>query len=155
MERRDLTPFEGVQTQIVALERKFPSEILIGLNKDNPKLHDVYRLNLQTGELTKEVDNPGFLGWLADSELAVRCTFAPEPDGSLKILVRDSADDEWRLFKDIPAEDALTTDPVAFSADGQSLLLITLGRAGDREPGQRGPGHRRRGACSRATRRRT
>ncbi|HEX9624593.1 MAG TPA: S9 family peptidase [Streptosporangiaceae bacterium] len=125
MERRDLTPFEGVQTQIIALERKFPSELLIGLNKDNPQLHDVYRLNLQTGELTKEVDNPGFLGWLADSELAVRCTFAPEPDGSLKIMVRDGADDEWRLFKEVPADDALTTDPVAFSADGQSLLLIT------------------------------
>jgi hypothetical protein len=94
MERRDLTPFEGVQTQIVALDRKFPSELLIGLNKDNPELHDVYRLNLTTGELTKEVDNPGFLGWVADSEFAVRCTFAPEPDGSLKILVRDGA--RWR-----------------------------------------------------------
>jgi dipeptidyl aminopeptidase/acylaminoacyl peptidase len=125
MERRDLTPFEGVQTQIVGLDRKFPSELLIGLNKDNPELHDVYRLNLQTGELTKEVDNPGFLGWLADSEFVVRCTFAPEPDGSLKILVRDTADDDWRLFKEISADDALTTDPVAFSADGQSLLLIT------------------------------
>jgi dipeptidyl aminopeptidase/acylaminoacyl peptidase len=125
MERRDLTPFEGVQTQIVALERKFPSEILIGLNKDDPELHDVYRLSLDTGELTKEVDNPGFLGWVADSNLAVRCTAAPEPDGSLKIMVRDSADDEWRLFKEIPADDALTTDPVAFSADGQSLLLIS------------------------------
>ncbi len=125
MERRDLTPFDGVQTQIVALERKFPSEILVGLNKDNAQLHDVYRLNLETGELTKEVDNPGFLGWVADSGLAVRCTFAPEPDGSLKIMVRDSADDEWRLFKEIPAEDALSTEPVAFSADGQSLLLIT------------------------------
>ncbi|HXS63691.1 MAG TPA: S9 family peptidase [Streptosporangiaceae bacterium] len=125
MERRDLTPFEGVQTQIIALERKFPTEVLIGLNKDNPQLHDVYRLDLQTGELTKEVDNPGFLGWVADSELAVRCTFAPEPDGSLRVMVRDGADDEWRLFKNIPAEDALTTDPVAFSADGRSLLMIS------------------------------
>jgi dipeptidyl aminopeptidase/acylaminoacyl peptidase len=125
MERRDLTPFEGVQTQIIALERKFPTEVLVGLNKDNPQLHDVYRLDLQTGELTKEVDNPGFLGWVADSELAVRCTFAPEPDGSLRVMVRDGADDEWRLFKNIPAEDALTTDPVAFSADGRSLLMIS------------------------------
>ena len=41
MQRRDLTPFDGVQTQIVATERDFPTEILIGLNKDNPQLHDV------------------------------------------------------------------------------------------------------------------
>ena len=77
MQRRDLTPFDDVQTQLVAVEKKFPTEILIGLNKDNPQLHDVYRLDLTTGELTKEVDNPGFVGWLADSQLVVRGAFAP------------------------------------------------------------------------------
>jgi dipeptidyl aminopeptidase/acylaminoacyl peptidase len=125
MQHRDLTPFEGVQTQFVAVERDFPTEILIGLNKDNPQLHDVYRLDLTTGELTKEVDNPGFLGWLADAKMAVRCAFAPEPDGSLRVLVRDDIDGDWRLLKEIPADDALTTDPVAFSVDGASLLMIT------------------------------
>ena len=125
MQRRDLTPFEGVQTQFVAVERDFPAEVLIGLNKDNPQLHDVYRLDLTTGDLTKEVENPGFLGWLADAKMVVRCAFAPEPDGSLRVLVRDGGADDWRLLKDIPADDALTTDPVAFSADGGSLLMIT------------------------------
>jgi dipeptidyl aminopeptidase/acylaminoacyl peptidase len=130
MDRRDLTPFDGVQTQIVATERNFPTELLIGLNKDNPELHDVYRLDLTTGELTKEVDNPGFAAWLADSKLVVRCALAPLPDGGLQVLVRDGttnhgADDKWRLLKEVPAADALTTDPVAFSADGESLMLIT------------------------------
>ena len=36
MQRRDLTPFEGVQTQLIAMERKFPTEVLVGLNRDNP-----------------------------------------------------------------------------------------------------------------------
>ncbi|HYS31556.1 MAG TPA: S9 family peptidase [Streptosporangiaceae bacterium] len=125
MRHRDLTPFDGVQTQIVAMERDFPTEVLIGLNKDNPQLHDVYRLNLDSGELTKEADNPGFLGWVADSKLVVRGAFAPQPDGSLSALVRDSAADDWRELLAIPAEDALTTDPVAFSADGQSLLVVS------------------------------
>ncbi len=125
MRHRDLTPFDGVQTQIVAMERDFPAEVLIGLNKDNPQLHDVYRLDLDSGELTKEADNPGFLGWVADSKLVVRGAFAPQPDGSLSALVRDSAADDWRELLAIPAEDALTTDPVAFSADGQSLLVVS------------------------------
>ncbi|HWF79099.1 MAG TPA: hypothetical protein VN695_00870, partial [Streptosporangiaceae bacterium] len=125
MQRRDLTPFDGVQTQFVAVERDFPTEILIGLNKDNEQLHDVYRLDLTTGTLTKEVDNPGYAGWQADSKMVVRSAFAPEPDGSYRVLVRDDADDDWRLLKDIDAEDALTTDPVGFSADGGSLLMIT------------------------------
>src|SRR6266568_2162305 len=125
MQHRDLTPFDGVQTQIVAMERDFPAEVLIGLNKDNPQLHDVYRLDLDSGELTKEVDNPGFLGWVADSKLVVRGAFAPQPDGGIIGLVRDSAADDWRQLLAIPAEDALTTEPVAFSADGQSLLVVS------------------------------
>ncbi len=72
MQRRDLTPFDGVQTDLIATERDFPDEILIGLNKDNPQLHDVYRLDLQTGELTKELVNPGLIGMLADAQLVVR-----------------------------------------------------------------------------------
>ena len=125
MTRRDLTPFDGVRTEIVAMERDFPTEVLVGLNKDNPQLHDVYRLDLTTGELTKEIVNPGFLAWLADSRLAVRGAFAPQPDGGIVIMVRDGADDDWRELLTIPAEDALTTDPVAFSADGQSLLMVS------------------------------
>ena len=44
----------------------------LGLNKDNPQLHDVYHLDLTTGELEKIVENPGFLGWVVDDDLAVR-----------------------------------------------------------------------------------
>ena len=122
MQRRDLTPFEGVQTQLIAMERKFPTEVLVGLNRDRPELHDVYRLDLVTGELTKEVDNPGFIGWVADAQLAVRATAAPQPDGSIVLLVRDTAEADWRPLLTIPADDALTSDPIAFSADGSSLL---------------------------------
>ena len=125
MQRRDLTPFDGVQTQIVAMERDFPTEVLIGMNKDNLELHDVYRLDLETGELTKEVDNPGFLAWLADSKLVVRGAFAPQPDGGIVAMVRDNPDDDWRELMRIPAEDALTTDPLTFSADGRSLLMVS------------------------------
>ncbi len=125
MRRRDLTPFDGVQTQVVAMERDFPTQLLVAMNKDNPQLHDVYRLDLETGQLTKEVTNPGFLGWIADTALVVRGAFAPKPDGSLVLLVRDSAGDDWRPLLDVAAEDALSTDAVTFSADGRSLLLVT------------------------------
>jgi dipeptidyl aminopeptidase/acylaminoacyl peptidase len=125
MQRRDLTPFSGVQARVVAMERKFPTEVLVGLNRDNAQLHDVYRLDLVTGELTKEVTNPGYVGWLADAQLVVRGTVAPQPDGSLVLLVRDSADADWRPLLTIPADDALTSDPIAFSEDGGSLLGIS------------------------------
>jgi dipeptidyl aminopeptidase/acylaminoacyl peptidase len=126
MRRRDLTPFDGVQAQLIAAERDFPDQILVGLNMDDPKWHDVYRLDLSTGELTKELDNPGFAGLVADAQLVVRAALQPRPDGSHSIVVRDSADAaDWREVLEIPAEDSLTTAPVSFSADGRSLLLIS------------------------------
>jgi dipeptidyl aminopeptidase/acylaminoacyl peptidase len=125
MERRDLTPFDGVQARLIAMERKFPAELLVGLNRDNPELHDVYRLDLVTGELTKEVENPGFIGWLADAQLTVRAAAAPLPDGSLILLVRDTPDSEWRPLLTVPADDALTSDLVAFSEDGGAVLGVS------------------------------
>jgi dipeptidyl aminopeptidase/acylaminoacyl peptidase len=130
MERRDLTPFDGVQTQLIAMERKLPSEILIGLNHDNPQLHDVYRVSLETGELTKEVDNPGVVAWIADAQMVIRAAVAPLPDGGFDLLVRDSADPEsadskWRTLLTVPAEDGMTTDVLAFSEDGSSLLITS------------------------------
>ncbi len=125
MQRRDLTPFDGVQTELIATERDFPDEILVGLNKDNPQLHDVYRLDLTTGKLSKELANPGLIGMLADAQLVVRAGLAPQPDGSMSLVVRDSATADWRELLTIPAEDSLTTGPVAFSADGGALLLVS------------------------------
>jgi dipeptidyl aminopeptidase/acylaminoacyl peptidase len=125
MQRRDLTPFENVQTQLIAAERTRPTEILVGLNRDNPQLHDVYRLDLESGELTREVDNFGVIGWVADAQLVVRAAAQPQPDGGYDLLVRESAADEWRVLLSVPADDALTTDVVAFSADGRSLLMTS------------------------------
>ena len=70
--------------------------MLVGINADNPQLHDVYRLHLASGELVKEIENPGYAGWLADEDLVVRCALAPLPDGSFNVLVRDSAQDDFR-----------------------------------------------------------
>jgi dipeptidyl aminopeptidase/acylaminoacyl peptidase len=125
MQRRDLTPFDGVQTQLIAMERKFPTEILIGMNRDNPQLHDVYRLDLVSAELTKELENFGVVGWEADAQLVVRAAAAPQPDGSYILMVRDSAGSDWRPLGTVPAEDALTSEPIAFSEDGRSLLATS------------------------------
>jgi hypothetical protein len=125
LERRDLTPFEGIHATIIGTSRRRPDEVLVGINADNPQLHDVYRLRLSTGELVKEIENPGYAGWLADEDLVVRCAIAPLPDGSFNVLVRDSGADEFRFLLAIPAEDATSTDLVSFSGDGLSLLMIS------------------------------
>jgi dipeptidyl aminopeptidase/acylaminoacyl peptidase len=129
MSRRDLTPFEGIHANIIATSRRRPSEVLVGINADNPQFHDVYRLDLSTGSLVKEIANPGYAGWVADEDLVVRCTLAPQPDGSFDLLVRDSAEADWRLLLTIPAEDVTSSDVLSFSGDGTSLLMISAADA--------------------------
>src|SRR6201996_5024155 len=125
LERRDLTPFEGIHATIIGTSKRRPDEVLVGINADNPQLHDVYRLHLASGELVKEIENPGYAGWLADEDLVVRCAIAPLPDGAFNVLVRDSGDGEFRHLLTIPAEDATSTDVVSFSGDGRTLLMIS------------------------------
>jgi dipeptidyl aminopeptidase/acylaminoacyl peptidase len=123
--RRDLTPFEKIHAVIIGTSKRRPAEVLVGVNADNPELHDVYRLDLETGLLVKEIVNPGYAGWLADEDLVVRCAIAPLPDGSFDLLVRDSAADEFRKLLTISADDAVGTDVVSFSGDGRSLLMVS------------------------------
>jgi dipeptidyl aminopeptidase/acylaminoacyl peptidase len=125
MARRDLTPFDGIQAQIIATSKRHRDQMLVGMNRDNPELHDVYRLDLPTGELVKLIDNPGYAGWLADEELAVRGALAPLPDGGFDLLVRDTADGDWRTLLTISADDAPASDVLSFSGDGRSLLVIS------------------------------
>jgi dipeptidyl aminopeptidase/acylaminoacyl peptidase len=125
MARRDLTPFDGVQARIIATRRSRPGEVLVGINRDDPTLHDVYRLTLPTGELVKEIGNPGFAGWLADEDLVVRGALAPLADGGFDLLVRDGAGAGWRTLLTIPADDVPASDALSFTGDGAALIAIS------------------------------
>ncbi len=122
---RDLTPMEGVQCQLIAHRKRFPNDLLLGLNADNPQLHDVYHLDLTTGELRKIVENPGFVGWVVDDDLVVRGAVAPTPDGGMVILVRDDESSDWRPLLEVAPEDAESTGPVGFTKDGTGMYLQT------------------------------
>ena len=122
---RDLTPLDDVQCRLVAHRKDFPNDVLIGLNKDNPQLHDVYHLDLTTAKLEKIIENPGFLAWVVDPELKVRGAIAPTPDGGTVILVRDDEASDWRPLLEVAPEDAESTGPLGFTKDGASMYMQT------------------------------
>ncbi len=117
---RDLTPYPGVQAQIVATEPRFPDEILIALNDRDPKLHDVWRLNLKTGTRTLEATNPGdAIGWLTDQRFKIGLHKAMAPDGGTILRVKDG--DGWRDFLSCGPDDQLGAH--GFSPDGESIFV--------------------------------
>jgi dipeptidyl aminopeptidase/acylaminoacyl peptidase len=127
---RDFTPDEKVRAQITAVDPKFPDEILIALNKRNPQLHDVYKLNINTGERELIVENPGdVVSYSADPNLVVRAAQAMTPDGGWVILFVDAATCVWRDWIKAGPEDSLTLAFLDFTADGKSAYLVSaIGR---------------------------
>jgi dipeptidyl aminopeptidase/acylaminoacyl peptidase len=122
----DLTPLDGVQTRIVAVERDLPHEILIGLNDRDPQFHDVWRVDLRTGERTLEVENTiGAVDWIADHRLVVRVGQVPTADGGFVVLCRASADAEWEELFVVDPEDALSSSILGFSRDGRRLYFAS------------------------------
>lgn len=122
-ETRDLTPIQGVRAEIVGVSHRTPGEILVGLNDRNPELHDLYRVNLLSGERTLIEENPGFSSYLTDEDLKVRFAMRMTPDGGNECLKRDT-EGEWKSYFTIGMEDSLTTSPVGFTKDGKSAYLL-------------------------------
>ncbi|KAF5422933.1 MAG: Dipeptidyl aminopeptidase/acylaminoacyl peptidase [Candidatus Methanocomedens sp.] len=119
----DLTPLEGVQARIQAVSQEFPEEILISLNDRDPTLHDIYRINITTGEKSLVMENEGFVGFTTDDEYNVRFAERLTPDGGNEIS-QATEDGGWELFMDIAMEDLLTTGIVGFDKTGTILYII-------------------------------
>ena len=126
-EARDLTPFKGVRVSIVDRLEDIEDEVLIGMNRRDPRLFDVYRLNIATGELTLLEENPGDIeGWMTDH------------DGKLRVAIRTDGVNRSLLYRDredYPFRTLLTTDfresvsPLFFTFDNKKLYVSSnLGR---------------------------
>lgn len=120
---RDLTPFEGVRAQPVALDPNFPNEMMMQLNKRDPSLFDLYKLNLATGEATLVHENPGNLvGYIPDNQFKARGAVGMSPDGGIDLLVRDTEADEFRLLMHWGPQDG-DGEPHGFTPDGKGMYV--------------------------------
>ena len=118
----DLTPFEGVQAQILEVTPKFPGEILVGINNRDPQLHDIYRINIGDGGSQLIYENKeGFANFISDDTLTIRFGVLMTPDGGGE--VRQKTKDGWEPFLTIPMEDNLTSSIVGFGENNASIYL--------------------------------
>lgn len=119
-ESRDLTPVEGVSAHVLEVGREEPGEILVIMNDRNPKYHEVYRVDIATGERERVVENTeetAFSGdhYVADQKLRVRLAARFGDDGAVRYMTR--RDGEWKELFQVPPEDNLTTEVVDVDTD--------------------------------------
>jgi dipeptidyl aminopeptidase/acylaminoacyl peptidase len=69
----DLTPFDKVRAEIIDDLYERDDEMIIAMNKRNPEIFDVYRVDLNTKELTLIAENPGNVtSWVTDHAGRIR-----------------------------------------------------------------------------------
>jgi dipeptidyl aminopeptidase/acylaminoacyl peptidase len=118
---QDLTPFEGVQARLIEVSPKYPMEVIVGLNQRQPQWHDIYRLNLVSGERTLLLQHERFTDVAFDDDYRLRYASQMTPDGALELHI--PAGDDWHLWDTIPAEDMLTTTPVGFDKANRLMYV--------------------------------
>ena len=131
---RDLTPFLGIKAQNLLTSSKRPNEILVGLNLRDPRVFDMYRIDLTTGAVVLDTENPGdVLSWTTDPDFVIRAATAFElKTGETVLRVRDAQNQPWRDLVVWPFEQmgmfgqinggSVVAD---FTADGKSLYVVS------------------------------
>jgi dipeptidyl aminopeptidase/acylaminoacyl peptidase len=125
---RDLTPFPGARAMGLIDDPSHPDTVLIHINARNESLFDLYRLDLASGSLKLEAENPGDVAqFYADHRLRVRAAYVTKPDNSAEIRVRDGLEDPWRsLIAWGPDEmNSDSTGIAGFNADDTKIWVIT------------------------------
>jgi dipeptidyl aminopeptidase/acylaminoacyl peptidase len=116
---KDLTPFKDVTTMIIDELEEIDDEVIIALNKRKPEIFDAFRLNIETGKLKLEAENPGNISeWYTDHEGKIRVAVTTDGVNSSLLYRAKSAE---------PFSPVLTTSfkesvrPLFFTFDNKYL----------------------------------
>lgn len=125
----DLTPIEGVRGQLAGASERYPDTLLVGFNDRDPRFHDVYRVDINTGDRELVQENPGVAGFVTDDDLKVRLAVNFTPDAG-QVWLEPTADapgekgfEDWEPMAEFSSEDAMTSGPAGFSKDGRTLYF--------------------------------
>ncbi len=122
-ETRDLTPFEKIRAIIIDDLEDDSEHILIALNQKNPEVFDVYRCDINSGELDLIAENPGNItGWITDHNGKLRG--AIQTDGVNESFL-------YRTDEDKPFKNLITTNfretfsPALFDYDNKLIYVVS------------------------------
>lgn len=137
---KDLTPFEEIlgpdgkpimlpggkklrpAAQIAGVSERSPRTIVVGLNNRDPQYHDLYTVDIQSGEMKLLQQNDGYADFVVDDDYRVRFAARFASDGGNELLKADGAGGFAPWLK-IDLEDTLTTAPLGFDKTGEVVYM--------------------------------
>lgn len=131
-ETRDLTPFGNVRVELLGAGlNNCRDEILVSINKDDPRLHDVYQIRISTGDVNLVERNPGNVSspaptrspWIADSDGNIRACTMTLPNADIEVMYRAAPGEAWRKIRHWNLEDSRNSFVQGFDSDGALYLV--------------------------------
>ncbi len=125
---RDLTPFPQARAMGLIMEAGHPETLLIHINARDQRLFDLYKLDLKSGSLQLDTENPGAVSqFYADHQLRVRVAYVTKPDNSAEIRVRDGNSAPWRTLIAWGGDEMNSdnTGFAGFNAENDRIWVIT------------------------------
>ncbi|QWF17557.1 alpha/beta hydrolase family protein [Lysobacter capsici] len=118
---RDLTPYPKTRASLVRLAHRHRDSVLVAMNDRDGKWHDLYRVDLASGERTLVHRNEERIAsYYADGDLRVGRVSRARDDGGIELLAPDG-DTGWKVVDTIGFEDTQTTAIQGYSDDGKTL----------------------------------
>jgi dipeptidyl aminopeptidase/acylaminoacyl peptidase len=118
----DLTPCGDIQARVVELPEDDPRHAIVGINDRDPRLHDVYRLDLWTGERELLLANKENVAeWVTDLAGRLRLGHRQRPDGGWEIL-RVDGNSLTPIYDCGPDEEC---QPIRFHVDAKRVYVET------------------------------
>lgn len=119
----DLTPFDKVKAGVLDDLEDDPVHMLIDMNRNNPEVFDVYRCNIETGELELVGENPGNItGWMTDHDGKLRCAFMTDGVNETFLYRTDESQDFRPLITTNFKE---TFSPAMFAYDNKTMYVVS------------------------------
>jgi len=124
----DLTPLDKVRAEIVGLSPERPTIALIGLNDRDPEWHDLYEIDVASGERKLvERNDQQFAGYLEDLQLHPRLAVKTLADGGGELFRHTGHG--WVSLLKYGQADSLTFQPLVVEQGGNTaLILSSVGR---------------------------
>ncbi|MFA6831365.1 MAG: S9 family peptidase [Bacteroidaceae bacterium] len=132
----DLTPFEGVQANLLNILKEQKDFVIIQMNKNNKQIFEPYKLNVVTGELTQlfhneEVSSP-IQGYDFDKDGNLRAYSKMVNGTEVELWYKDLATNQFNLVKHTNWDDTFAILKFDYASENPDDAYVLTNLDGDK-----------------------